>query len=97
MNEIEQIKRLQKINEWIIVIILALTSINIGLAIRAYKLKKAKIAEDDTKIITCELCKQTKATIRFTAPDGTVYNVCQDCFIPMLQEIQNEGTNKGNN
>lgn len=91
MDKVEQIKRLQKINEWIIVILFALTSINIGLAIRSYKLKKAKIAEDGTEIITCELSKQTKATIRFTAPDGTVYNVCQDCFIPMLQEIQNEG------
>ena len=46
MNDIEQIKRLQKINEWIIVILFALTCINIGLAIRSYKKWKVKINSD---------------------------------------------------
>jgi hypothetical protein len=95
LDETEFAELMAKITGWLVVLLVGFVFLSIGLGIRIYNLTKTVRAEDGTEIITCKLSKQPKATIKFVTPDGTAYNVCQDCFLPMLQETQDDRDTKG--
>lgn len=96
LNETEFADLTTKITSWLVVLLVGFVFLSIGIGIRIHNITKTVRSEDGTEIVTCKLSKQPKATIKFVTPDGTVYNVRQDCLLPMLQEIKDDRNNRRN-